>query len=149
MKNLISPRRQKDLPKLEKVGVEIVFDPQEDDLNIFDQFDDNKIAQDVADRYNNGNAAAWFCAHLIVKYREFEEDDYLGGCSYNSFKEFTSADKDYYMDMISQCVDRINKAIDSHNFEVQRAWNIRKANNLIAPYALAIYPLNLSAFKVA
>ncbi len=68
----------------------------------------------------------------------FEADDYLGCCSYGSFKEFTSAKKDYYVDMIRQSIDQINKEIESNNAATQRAWDIRRAKNLLAPYNLCV-----------
>lgn len=138
MKQIPNLKSIKDIPKLEKMGVVIEFDPQEEDINIFDQFDDNDTAQEVADRYNSGNFAAWFCAHVIVKYRGFEADDYLGGCSYRSFKEFTNTDNDYYMAMINQCIDQINKDVQFANSETCKFWNIRKAKQLIAPYGLHV-----------
>ena len=138
MKQLQLLNSIKDVPNLEKLGVEIEFDPQEEEISPLDIFEDATDVEMVCNDYNNGNRAAWFCAHVIVRYKGMESDDYLGCCSYSSFKEFTTADNDYYVSMINQCIQQINKEIESANFHTQRAWNIRKAKNLIAPYNLYI-----------
>lgn len=137
MKTLIF-KSLKSIAKLEDLGVEITFDPQEEDINVYDQYDNEDMANEVCRQYENGNRAAWFCAHVIVKFRGFEEDDYLGCCSYKSFKEFTSEKRGCYEDMISTCIDRINTGIIQANNDICRRWTIRKAKNLIAPYGLHI-----------
>jgi hypothetical protein len=147
MKQIPNLKSIKDIPKIEKMGVVIEFDPQEEDINIFEQLEDEETAQKVADRYNSGDRAAWFCAHVIVRYRGFDADDYLGACSYGSFKEFTTTDKDYYMSMVNKCIDQINKDVEFANKETCKFWNIRKAKNILAPYglhvvsSLSIHPL--------
>ncbi len=128
----------KDVSKLKDLGVEITFDPQEEDMQPSNSMMEENCVNHVIEQYNSGNRAAWFCAHVIVKYKGMEEDDYLGGCSYKSFKEFTSEKKGYYEDMIRTCIDRINKEIEQANFETCKRWTIRKAKNLIAPYGLHI-----------
>lgn len=50
----------KDVSKLENLGVEIEFDPQEEDVNVYDQYDNEDMANDVCRQYENGNGAAWF-----------------------------------------------------------------------------------------
>lgn len=128
----------KDVPNLEKLGVEIEFDPQQEEISPLEMFEDAADVEMVCNDYENGNMAAWFCAHVIVKYKGFAADEYLGCCSYKSFKEFTTADNDYYMIMINQCIQQINKEIEDANFHTQKFWNIRRAKNLIAPYNLYI-----------
>lgn len=124
-----------EVEKLEDLGVIIEFTPEEEEISPDYEEEEN---QAIADKYNSGNMAAWFCAKVTVTYRDLEGTDYLGCCSYNSFKEFTTTDNDYYMDMINQCINEINRQVQSINFGVQRMWNIRKAKNLLAPYGLHI-----------
>lgn len=128
----------KDIPKLEAIGVSIEFDPQECDIQPSDCMDNDDSINYVVDAVNNGSFSAWFAAHVIVKHKGFEEDDYLGGCSYKSFKQFTGEKKGYYQDMIHSCIDRINQSIEFNNEQICRRWAIRKAKNLIAPYGLFI-----------
>lgn len=127
-----------DVPKLENIGVEIEFEGLDENTPVADLMDNEEQENYVIEQYNNGNAAAWFCAHVTVKYGDFEADDYLGGCSYKSFREFTTEKKGYYQDMISTCIDSINKDISGHNADIQKRWDIRKASNLLAPYGLHI-----------
>jgi len=135
MKQLQNITSLNEVKKLEDLGVIIEFTPEEEEIQPDYEEEEN---QAIADKYNSGNMAAWFCAKVTVKYRDIEETDYLGCCSYNSFKEFTATDNGYYMDMINQCIDEINREVQSINFGVQRKWNIRKAKNLLAPYGLHI-----------
>lgn len=132
----------KDISLIEKNGVIIVFDPQEEDVSPLDQFEDTEQAKEVCEKYNNGNFAAWFCAKVTVKYKGFESTDYLGCCSYNSFKEFTTAENDCFVDMINTCINGINVDIKRSNFETQKFWDIRKAKNLINKYGLFIIGSN-------
>jgi hypothetical protein len=143
MKTLKTIKTVKGISKLEDFGVIIEFDPQEDGLSPFDLIESKEDAEKLCNDYNNGNHAAWFCAKVVVKYKGLEAEDYLGGCSYKSFKEFTGENKGYYVDMINQCIDQINKDIVSNNKETLKNWTIRKAKNLIAPYNLFIVSSNV------
>jgi pantothenate synthetase len=129
-----------EVEKLESLGVIIEFTPEEEEMQPDYEEEEN---QAIADKYNAGNMAAWFCAKVTVTYKELSGTDYLGCCSYNSFKEFTTTDKDYYMDMINQCINEVNRQVESINFGTQRHWNIRKAKNLLRPYGLHIVSSNV------
>jgi len=135
MKQLQNITSLNEVEKLENLGVIIEFTPEEEETSPDYEEEEN---QAIADKYNSGNMAAWFCAKVTVTYRDLEGTDYLGCCSYNSFKEFTTTENDYYQDMINQCINEINRQVQSINFGVQRQWNIRKAKNLLAPYDLHI-----------
>jgi hypothetical protein len=142
MKTLPILKNIKQLHKLENLGVVIEFDPQEEDISPSDNLEFEEDVKNVVGRYNSGNRAAWFCAKVTVKYRGLEEDDYLGCCSYKSFKDFTSEFKGYYLDMINTCVARINSDIELANGETIKQWTIRKAKNLISEYGLYIVHSN-------
>jgi len=136
MKTLQNITSINEVEKLEDMGVIIEFTPEEEEMQ--PDYENEEDNQAITDKYNNGNMAAWFCAKVELTYKELSGTDYLGCCSYNSFKEFTTTDKDYYMDMINQCINEINRQVQSVNFGVQRQWNIRKAKNLLRPYGLHI-----------
>lgn len=142
MKTLQKISTTKGIGKLERQGAEIEFEALGEESSPFDQFDDNESAQRIVDRLNAGNEAAWFCAKVTVTYRGKSADDYLGGCSYDSFKQFKSELKGYYCDMINQCVDEINTAIDGQNAHTQKQWDIRRAKNMISKYGLHIIESN-------
>lgn len=142
MKTLPILKNIKQLHKLENLGVVIEFDPQEEDISPADHLEFEEDIKNVCDRYEGGNRSAWFCAKVTVKYRGFEEDDYLGCCSYKSFKDFTGEFKGYYLDMINQCVSRINKDIEFANGQTVKFWDIRRAKNILSKYGLYIVPSN-------
>lgn len=121
---------------LEKLGAEIIFEVQDEDIPTSDLMDNEESIKWVEESYESGNIYAWFCAKITVKYKDLEATDYLGGCSYKSEKDFKNGG--YYYDMVNTCVEEINKDIEDYNQEVQKKWNIRKAKNLIAPYGLYI-----------
>jgi pantothenate synthetase len=121
---------------LENMGAEIEFEPEEEDITPEDTLYEKESANRVRKDYNNGNIYAWFCAKVTVKYKEFEETDYLGACSYKDEKDFKRGG--YYYDMVTTCVQEINKQIEDYNADIQKRWNIRKAKYLIAPYGLHI-----------
>ena len=132
-----------DIELLKSLNVDVIFTPEEEEENPFDQFEEKEVAEKICKEYDKGNFAAWFCAKVTVKYRDMEETDYLGCCSYNSFNEFTNADEDYYCDMVNNCINQINKEIQAANEDTRKKWNIRKAKNLIAPYNLYIVSNNV------
>jgi hypothetical protein len=126
------------IPELEKMGVKIEFTPENEDTDITGYFEEQNIIQ-IQNKYNSGNMAAWFCAKVEVSFRGISETDYLGCCSYNSFKEFESDESGYYVDMINNCITQINKQINSNNFQIQKSWNIRRAINLVQPYGYYVF----------
>ena len=134
---------------LEKMGVIIEFTPENEDLEPFGYFDDDETAQEICDKYNSGSEAAWFCAKVEVSVRDISGTDYLGGCSYASFKEFQSDESGYYVDMINQCIEQINSDIEAHNFEVQKSWDIRRAVNLVKPYGYNVFQAVWPSIKKA
>ena len=123
---------------LEKMGVTIEFTPENEDLDIAGRFEDEDVEQ-IQDLYNAGNMAAWFCAKVEVSVRDLSGTDYLGGCSYGSFKEFQSNESGYYVDMINQCIEQINSDIESRNYDIQKAWDIRRAVTLVKPYGYNVF----------
>lgn len=136
MKRIEKLESIKDIQRIEALGVMIEFEPQEED--IAPDFDDEELAKEVCRRYSNGNMASWFCAKVSAKYRGLEADDYLGCCSYGSFKEFLTMEKYYYMDMINKCIEQINRDIDFANLETQKWWDVRRAKNLVGKHGMFV-----------
>lgn len=126
------------IPDLEKIGVKIEFTPENEDTDITGHFEELDIKR-IQKKYNSGNMAAWFCAKVEVSVRDISETDYLGCCSYNSFKEFQSDESGFYVDMINQCIHDINTDIESKNKEIQKSWDIRRAINLVKPYGYNVF----------
>lgn len=103
--------------------VEVKFEALNEDMA--PDWDNEDDIKRIEREYNNGNFYAWFCAKVTVRYKGFEADEYLGGCSYKSEKDFKE-NSGYYIDMIGQCVNQINKEITDHNNEVCRAFKTRQ-----------------------
>jgi len=116
MKTLPNIETIKDIQLLENLGIDIDFSPEEEDAMPEDSFCEEETIELVREKYNNGNLAAWFCAKVTVSYKDMLESDYLGCCSYGSFKEFTTEENGYYVDMINTCINEINRQIESINF---------------------------------
>lgn len=142
MKTIPQVKSKKDITTLEKRGVIIEFEPLNEpttpDIVGYEQEEWNKLEK----KFDRIGLCAWFCAHVTVKIKDFDADDYLGCCSYNSFEDFTKIGKgQYYSSMINQCIDQVNKDIVIHNEEIKKNWNIRRAKNMIKPYGLTIIDL--------
>ena len=103
--------------KLTDAGIKIVFDAlQEEESLIFDMYSEQEDIDYVTEQYNDGNEAAWFCASVKLEFDGIESDtEYLGGCSYASFDQFTGTDNDYFDDMLLTCYNSLKA-----KFEVPR-----------------------------
>lgn len=99
------------------------------------------------DRYYQycGVSANWFRAKVMVRYRGFEETDYLGGCSYKSYDQFVKLKGDYFTDMVQTCVDRINEQVVAHNDAIKSSYNLRK--DMIRNGHYKFYIDNMQALK--
>lgn len=51
------------------------------------------------------NPYAWFCAHVMARYKGFQGHDYLGACSYKNEQDFMN--DGYYHDMKSSALDQL------------------------------------------
>lgn len=128
----------KQICDLEKLGANVKFSAENEELNPEDHFDNTEDVKYIIEQHEDGNPAAWFCAKVTVSYKDQTETEYLGCCSYNSFQQFTGEENGYYLDMINTCINEINRVIDSINFGIQRQWSIRRAKNILKPYDLFI-----------
>ena len=106
--------------RLENAGIKIHFEAKEDYDLIEKSFDFTVIEQVKAD-YESGNDAAWFMAKVWLSYSGIESDkDYLGGCSYHSFDDFTGLDNDYFDDMLKTCYDNLVKQFSTPRLELPK-----------------------------
>ena len=61
--------------------------------------DDAECEAWLIERLESGDGAAWFCARVTARCGDFHGVDYLGGCSYESYEQFPTADG-YFVDMV-------------------------------------------------
>jgi hypothetical protein len=99
-------KKEMDHPSVK--GLMVVFEAVEEDLDFQDHFSEEEDVKWIENQLNYGNMSAWFCAKLTVKLdgTDLEATDYLGGCSYKSFEEFTDT-KDYFGDMIDTATNEL------------------------------------------
>ena len=70
-------------------------------------------------------AGEWFCAEVSISLEDVHSDsEYLGGCAYDEFDDFTGADNDYFDDMLNACVtdlknkyNLVRKFIESKEYQ--------------------------------
>jgi hypothetical protein len=60
----------------------------------------------------NGNPWAWCTVRVVARWKDFEGDDYLGACSYESEDSFKEPGG-YYDDMKNAALDNLNHNIAS------------------------------------
>lgn len=99
------------LPGPDEVEYEL-YREEEDREPDFEDPRDNKW---IRDQLSRGNEWAWFSAHVVAEWtapdgEKFQGDDYLGGCSYRSKKDFM-AKGGYYDDMKSEAYDDLIRTI--------------------------------------
>jgi hypothetical protein len=84
--------------------------PIEGNASAIDDRTDREIVNNIRKQLEIGNAWAWCIVCVTVEYRDIEENEYLGGCSYNSRYDFIH-NSGYYEDMVNECLTRINDTI--------------------------------------
>lgn len=106
--------------EIESKGINIIFEPLEEHIQPKDSFEFQEDIDYVINEYNSGNFSAWFCASVKLEFKGIEsETEYLGGCSYKSFDEFTSLDNDYFDDMLKTCLNNLKEKIETiKNLEI-------------------------------
>lgn len=65
---------------------------------------DRKAEKDIYEQLENGNEWAWCCVEVQAEWRGLVGNDFLGGCSYDSQKDFEEPGG-YYDDMKVQAYD--------------------------------------------
>lgn len=65
---------------------------------------EDKACEDaIIDDLESGNEWAWCCVKVTYKWDDFEGNNYLGGCSYKSMRDFKESD--YFVDMVDSAFD--------------------------------------------
>lgn len=146
MKLITFDRTKKNfIEEIENQGFDVEFTAECEDIDPRNHCE-VEDAKYIIEQLNNGNDAAWFSAKVEISGKGFYETDYLGGCSYKSFKEFKESD--YFADMIESCIDEINRRIESINYGIKRRLAIRRASRILAPFDLHIVDtLSISELK--
>lgn len=77
-----------------------------------DESFDKEAEDTILSRLNDGDIWAWCCVCVKVSPKDarlshLSAFDYLGCCSYRNEKDF-KAPGDYYDDMVTTCIDRLN-----------------------------------------
>lgn len=75
-----------------------------------DKEQDRKAEQEIY-RQLEFNPWAWCTVRVIAKWDEFEGDDYLGCCSYDSEEDFKEGG--YYEDMKTSALENLNDHIEN------------------------------------
>ena len=127
----------KQLKELEDIGADVEFEAENETEAPDRDMDENQLKY-IREQYENGNEYAWFCAHVKVKFKGWEVDDYLGGCSYKSRKDFIE-NSGYYLDMVNNCIEQINRGIEDYNNSIKRRWELRKAHNICKRYGYVMF----------
>lgn len=99
---------------IKNLGIEINFTPEAEYLDFTKgHFEFEEDVKHIQSELENGNEAAWFSAKVSLNYKGLEsEAEYLGGCSYNSFDEFTGEENGYFDDMLRTCFEDLKSKIE-------------------------------------
>lgn len=77
---------------------------------------DDAYADELIARISRGDEYAWFCANVTARLDQFEGSDCLGGCTYDSEKQFR--EDGYYTDMVSNAIEALADDILSRAYPV-------------------------------
>ena len=107
------------------VSVEVTA--EEEDMPIrgnacaIDEETDKAMEDRIIADYNSGNIWAWCCVKVTVSTAYFKGVSYLGGCSYESGKDFVE-NSGYYQDMVDEALsDMADDIIKHHHFTSEMA----------------------------
>jgi hypothetical protein len=110
---------------LTKDDVEITISAEMDDMPVNgnaiasgDYAYDELVEREILDRLNAGDAWAWAFVTVSAKWDAFEASDSLGGCSYESERDFIE-NSGYYDDMVSACLADLNDQIIKTHSKIQ------------------------------
>ena len=70
---------------------------------------DTQAENEIIEDYNNGNEWAWCTVRVTARWRDFVGADFLGGCSYESEKDFIAGG--YYEDMKARALATLNNEL--------------------------------------
>jgi hypothetical protein len=99
----------------EEVEIDLIVHPEDFPVkgNLIDSGDpefDRELENQIIDRLDNGDVWAWCVVELRVTWEGFKGTDFLGGCSYDSERDFIENSM-YYEDMIDVALEDLNAQI--------------------------------------
>lgn len=98
---------------LQSLGFEILFTPEQEYMNPADSFENPEHVKQV-EAQMDWNPAAWFSAKVQLSFKGVvSEPEYLGGCSYTSFDDFTGEENSYFDDMLNACYDSLKAKVEA------------------------------------
>jgi len=87
----------------EHAAIEVSCEPEH--IHPKDLFDDARDIAAILERAEL-NDWGWCCVRVKVTFEGISESEYLGGCSYDSEKDFVTSG-DYYEEMLHNCFARL------------------------------------------
>jgi len=91
------------LEKLKSLAT-IKFEAIQEDFPLSEDFDPEvaeALNAEILEKYDYFPNPLWFCAKVTAAFAGITSDpEYLGGCSYNSYEDFTSEVGGYYEEMV-------------------------------------------------
>jgi hypothetical protein len=78
-----------------------------------DADEDRKCEDEILRRLDQGDVWAWASVRVTARWEGFEGHDYLGGCSYESERDFVRSGG-YFDDMKDAALAELNEAIQAH-----------------------------------
>jgi len=72
---------------------------------------DHAAERDVRERLMDGNDWAWCAVRITAAWKQFTGKAYLCCCSYESEEDF-KAQSGYYLDMVQEALDELNRSIE-------------------------------------
>ena len=81
-----------------------------EDLHPEDELFDAESAKWVHDQLRAGNPWAWCCVKVTAKFDRFEEDVYLGVCSYESEEDFKAGG--YFVDLCDEAFGNLQNELE-------------------------------------
>ena len=100
--------------------IEITVECLEEDMSPHDTFDDCMTKEEINDLWkrSENNPWLWCCIKVTASYetpsgKVFEESDYLGGCSYDSRKDFIE-NSGYYEGMRDEVIQGLCRQLQGY-----------------------------------
>jgi hypothetical protein len=82
-----------------------------------DEWDKQTVAKILSDM--EWNPLAWCIAKVTVSWGGYRVSEYLGGCSFESEKDFTSDNSDYYDDMKRRALEGLNAKLRAEHAKLE------------------------------
>jgi len=91
-------------------AVEFTITLLPEDVSPEDMIDDAEVCKNIYEQLNARGSWAWCCVKVTAKFDRFEEDVYLGCCSYESEEDFKSGG--YYDDLCDEAFENLQNELE-------------------------------------